>query len=93
MQLKFVPLGLIASLLISVSARSIHSESSLQTQDVIDSALNSHLVARCASGCCSSSCSGGSSGSHGSSNGDFDFGDFGDAGKIIVIQFELIFYN
>lgn len=63
MQLKFISLGLIASLLASASARSVYTEDAL-TQNTIAETLNSHLVARCNDGCCSSGC-----GSRGSSNG------------------------
>ncbi|KAI8070146.1 hypothetical protein BDF21DRAFT_103206 [Thamnidium elegans] len=80
MQLKFVPLGLIASMLASVSARSLYSENSLSSPEVFRNAPGAHLVARCSSGCCDDSCGGGGHGDHG--DGDFDFGDFGNTGTI-----------
>lgn len=46
MQMKFVPLGLIASILATVSARSLYSENTLQTQNAIEGALKSGLVTR-----------------------------------------------
>lgn len=78
MQLKFVPLGLIASMLASVSARSLYTERSLSVPEGLVGDSSSHLVARCSSGCCDNSCGSGGHGDH----GDFDFGDFGNPGMI-----------
>lgn len=48
MHMKFVPLGLIASILVSVSARSLYSENSLASQNAVTGALKSSLAARSA---------------------------------------------
>ncbi|KAI7889767.1 uncharacterized protein EV154DRAFT_552771 [Mucor mucedo] len=78
MQLKFLSLGLIASILASASARSVYTENSVGAQNMVAEASNSHLVARCNNGCCSSSCGGGSP--HKGGDGFFD-DDFLDEGE------------
>ncbi|KAG2197490.1 hypothetical protein INT47_003098 [Mucor saturninus] len=81
MQLKFLSLGLIASILASASARSVYTENSVGAQNMVAEASNSHLVARCNNGCCSSSCGGGSPHKGGDGFFDDDFLDEGE-GKI-----------
>lgn len=58
MQLKFLSLGLVASILASASARSLYTENSVGAQNAVADISSSHLVARCSNGCCSSSCGG-----------------------------------
>lgn len=77
MQLKFVSLGLIASILASVSARSLYTDNVAGTQNAVEEVLSSRLVARCSTGCCSSSCGSSNDGDNG-----FDFGHFNDHGMI-----------